>query len=186
MLHVCRSKFINQFCFNFIVFFLFEGTCVSERIPGVAYPDGHNVLHSDSKENSVLHSEFDTAHGPHIFPVCASVLLASRSWWKGHAGHQHFTVTSRLPIARLQNTATHFFSTAAHRQILAIHVHHEHRQYIGHCYHYQLEFSRSVLQFMCTYGVTLYQSYTNISATLRGWERAIVMDIIFANCTYII
>lgn len=78
MLHVCRNTFVDQFYFNFIVL-LFEGTCVSERIPGVAYPDGHNVLHSDSKENSVLHSEFDTAHGPHIFPVRASVLLASRS-----------------------------------------------------------------------------------------------------------
>lgn len=74
----------------------------------------------------------------------AGVLLAGRSRRKGHAGHQHLTVTSRLPAARLQNTATHFFSTAAHRQILTVHVHHEHRQHIGHRYHNQLEFQRLV------------------------------------------
>lgn len=74
----------------------------------------------------------------------AGILLTSRSRRKGHAGHQHFTVTSRLPAARLQNTATYFFSTAAHRQILTVHVHHEHRQHIGHRYHNQLELQRLV------------------------------------------
>lgn len=149
-----KNIFVIQLFFNFILL-LFKGACVSERIPGVTYPDGHYVLHSDSKENSILHGELDTAHGPHIFPVRASVLLASRSRRKGHAGHQHFTVTSRLPTARFQNTATHFFSTAAHRQILAIHVHHEHSQHIGHCYHHQLEFPRLVFQLTHIYGVTL-------------------------------
>lgn len=120
------------------------GTRVSERVRRVSHADGHNVLHSYSKENSVLHSKLDTAHGPHIFPVRAGVLLASRSRRKGHAGHQHLTVTSRLPIARLQNTATHFSSTAAHRQILTIHVYHEYCQHIGHCYNNQLEFQRLV------------------------------------------
>jgi len=147
---ISLQKQISKHFFLNCIGSFFKGTCLSERIPGVAYPNGHNVLHSNSKENSVLHCEFDTAHSPHIFPVRASVLLASRSRRKGHAGHKHFTVTSRLPTARLQNTATHFFSTAAHRQILAIHVHHEHRQHIGHCYHNQLELPRSVLQFTCT------------------------------------
>lgn len=113
----------------------FAGACISERIRGIAYPDRHNVLHSYSEENPVLHGELDTAYSSHIFPVRLSVLLASRSRRKGHAGHQHLTVTSRLPVARLQNTATHFSSTAAHRQILTVHVHHEHRQYIGHRNH---------------------------------------------------
>lgn len=60
---------------NFVVL----GTCVSERVPGIAHPDGHNVLHSDPEENAVLHGEPDTAHGPHIFSMRAGVLLASRS-----------------------------------------------------------------------------------------------------------
>lgn len=73
-----KNIFLIQLFFNFILLLL-KGACVSERIPGVTYPDGHYVLHSDSKENSILHGELDTAHGPHIFPVRASVLLASRS-----------------------------------------------------------------------------------------------------------
>lgn len=78
------------------------------------------------------------------------VLLTSRSRRKGHAGHQHLTVTSRLPAARLQNTATHFSSTAAHRQILTVYVHHEHRQYIGHRNHNQLELQRLVHRTLIT------------------------------------
>lgn len=118
------------------------GTRVSKRVRRVAHPDGHNVLHSDPAENSVLHGEPDTAHGAHIVLVRAGVLLAGRGRRKGHAGHQHPTVTGRLPAARLQNTAAHFASTAAHRQILTVHVHNEHRQHSGHRHHNQLEFQR--------------------------------------------
>lgn len=120
------------------------GTRVSERLWWVAHPDGHNVLHSDPTENPVLYGQLDTTHGTHIIPVRVGVLLAGRSRWKGHTGHQHPTVTGRLPTARFQNTATHFTSTAAHRQILAIYVHHEHRQHFGHRHHNQLEFQRLV------------------------------------------
>lgn len=125
---------------------LVAGASVPERLPGVTHSDRHHVLHSNSQENSVLHGELDTTHGPHIFPVRAGVLLAGRGRRKGYAGHQHSTVTSRLPTARLQNTATHLSSTAAHRQIFTVHVHHEHRQYIGHRHHHQLEFQRSVFR----------------------------------------
>lgn len=60
-----------------LIFFL-TGTRVLERVRGVAHPDRHNVLHSDPEENPVLHGEPDTAHGSHIFPVRAGVLLACR------------------------------------------------------------------------------------------------------------
>lgn len=122
--------------------FLILGTCVSQCIRREADSNRYNFLHCNQEENSILHSKFNTAYGPHIVLVCVGILFASWSRRKSNVGYQHFTVTCRLPTACLQNTATYFISVTAHSQISALYIHNEYCQYIGHCYHNKLEFQR--------------------------------------------
>ena len=82
---------------------------------------------------SVLLNHFELQEG----------ILCKRSsfagWWKGDVGHQYSAVTRCVLAARVKNPSTDIDRVAAHCQIPALHLHHEHRLHSSHCCHHQLE-----------------------------------------------
>ena len=117
------------------------------------------------QENTFLHCQFNPSHRPHFIPLRARILLARRGWREGylrwvyfeetfphkkeigylitsrlfHHRHQHSPVTCRVPAARVKDSPAHLTRPTAHRQIPALHLHHEHSLHPGYRRHHQLE-----------------------------------------------
>ena len=101
--------------------------------------DRHHVLHHHPQKDPLLHRQLDSPDRAHFLPLRLGLLFARRGRRKGDVGHQHFALTRRLPAARIKDLAANVARVAAHRQVLALHLHHEHRLHLGHRRHHQLE-----------------------------------------------
>ena len=122
----------------------YRGAWETQRAqPHETYSDGHNVLHHDPTQDTFLHGQLDSTHGPHFFSLRFGLLLAGRGRREGHTGHQHSPVTGCVPAARLQDSSADIARLAAHRQISSIHFYYEHVVHIGDGGHHQLEFQGS-------------------------------------------
>lgn len=73
----------------------------------------------------------------------ARVLPTRRGRREGHTRYQYPPLTRCVPPPRLQDSPAHVARAAPHSQVLAVYLHHEHRQYFSHGYHNQLELPRS-------------------------------------------
>lgn len=117
----------------------YRGSGLPQQLCGHSHRNRHNVLHSDPAQNTILHSESDSPNRADILPLCVSVLPASGGWGESHPRDQHSPLTRRVSLASLQNTSSDVAGATFDRQILIIHIHHEHCKYPSHCYHHQLE-----------------------------------------------
>ena len=101
--------------------------------------DGHHVQRDHPQKDPVLHCQFNLTYRAHFVPLCVGVLLAGRGGREGDLGHKHSTLTGCVLAACLKDLAPHVTGAASDCQVLAIHLHHEHRQYPRYRGHYQLE-----------------------------------------------
>lgn len=93
------------------------------------------------QEDSLLHSELDTANSPDLFPLRTRLLSSCGSRREGHFRHQHSSISGCVSSIGQQNSAAYLSCAAINSQIPALHFYHEYCQYPRNCYHYQLEFS---------------------------------------------
>jgi len=95
------------------------------------------------QKDSLLHGELDTANSSDLFSVRARFLSTGGGWWESHSGHQHSSITGRVPSVSQQNFATDLAGVAIDSQISALYFHHEYCQYPRDCDYYQLELPRA-------------------------------------------
>lgn len=95
------------------------------------------------QEDSLLHSELDTANSSDLFPLRTRLLSSCGSWREGHFGYQHSFISGCVSSVSQQNSAAYFSCAAANSQISTLHFYYEYCQYSCNCYHHQLELSRT-------------------------------------------
>nr|GBM82215.1 hypothetical protein AVEN_264035-1 [Araneus ventricosus] len=101
--------------------------------------DGHLLLHHHQAQDPVLHGQPDPPHGAHLLLVYPGVLPASRGGRESDPRNFHSAVPGGLPAPGVEDLAADLPGTAAHRQVPALHLPHEHRVHSGHGDHPQLE-----------------------------------------------
>ncbi|GIY92187.1 acetylcholine receptor subunit beta-like 1 [Caerostris extrusa] len=88
---------------------------------------------------NINNHQSDPADGAHFLPLYPGLLSARRGWRKSDPWHLDPAFAGRFPAPSVEDLATDFAGTSAHRQVPAVHLPHEHGVHPGHRDHPQLE-----------------------------------------------